>query len=753
MVKRIYAACLLFSSLGIMAQSRQTAIDTTKVVDLDEVNVISTRAGATTPVAHTNVTKEQIAEINTGKDLPYILSMTPSVTTTSDAGNGMGYTTLRVRGVDPSRINITANGIPMNDAESAQVYWVNIPDFASSAENVQIQRGAGTSTNGAGAFGATVNIQTAKLDMKPSFGYDMSGGSYGTHKETFRFASGLLGNHWAVQGRLSNISTDGYIDRASARLGSYFLQAAYYGDNTVVKFITFNGQEKTYHAWNYTSKYEQSLNHRTYNSCGEYYDADGNRHYYENQTDNYHQQHYQLLWNQNIGSMFTLNMGLHLTKGEGYYEQYKANKKLYLFNINEPGDYSTKGDLINQKKMDNDFYGFIASLNFNNKRGMQASLGGGWNKYDGDHFGKVIWAKDVLIQPDFFYYDNNARKYDGNIYGKVNYEFLKGLSAFIDLQYRHASLHMNGLTDDYDEQKNQIIFDERHAYNFFNPKFGLFYQINKHHHVYGNFSIARKEPTRNDFEENIGVNLKAEKLIDWELGYKYQSPTFTAGINLYWMNYTNQFVLTGQLNEIGEMIASNDNSGKSYRAGIELEAAYQPFKWFRWDMNVTFSRNRNKNWTVAATQEDTWEDQGTLNLGETPTSFSPDIIFNNILSFKWKGFKAQFISQYIGKQYMTNTGFDYAKVGDDYVKMTLSDYFTNNLDLSYNFKLKSLKSATVGVTLYNLTSRKYDNNGWAYCEVGKDNNGKAYAWTTDLYESGFAPQAPLHFLAHLSLNF
>ena len=753
MVKRIYAACLLFSSLGMMAQSRQTAIDTTKVVDLDEVNVISTRVGATTPVAHTNVTKEQIAEINTGKDLPYILSMTPSVTTTSDAGNGMGYTTLRVRGVDPSRINITANGIPMNDAESAQVYWVNIPDFASSAENVQIQRGAGTSTNGAGAFGATVNIQTAKLDMKPSFGYDMSAGSYGTHKETFRFASGLLGNHWAVQGRLSNIATDGYIDRASARLGSYFLQAAYYGDNTVVKFITFNGQEKTYHAWNYTSKYEQSLNHRTYNSCGEYYDADGNRHYYENQTDNYHQQHYQLLWNQNIGSMFTLNMGLHLTKGDGYYEQYKANKELYLFNINEPGDYSTKGDLINQKKMDNDFYGFIASLNFNNKRGLQASLGGGWNKYDGDHFGKVIWAKDVLIQPDFFYYDNNAKKYDGNIYGKVNYEFLKGLSAFIDLQYRHASLHMNGLTDDYDEQKNQIIFDERHAYNFFNPKFGLFYQINKHHHVYGNFSIARKEPTRNDFEENLGVDLKAEKLIDWELGYKYQSPTFTAGINLYWMNYTNQFVLTGQLNEIGEMIASNDNSGKSYRAGIELEAAYQPFKWFRWDMNVTFSRNRNKNWTVAATQEDTWADQGTHNLGETPTSFSPETIFNNILSFKWKGFKAQFISQYIGKQYMTNTGFDYAKVGDDYVKMTLSDYFTNNLDLSYNFKLKSLKSATVGVTLYNLTSRKYDNNGWAYCEVGKDNNGKAYAWTTDLYQSGFAPQAPLHFLAHLSINF
>ena len=761
MVKRILASCLICGSLSMMAQSRHHAVDTMKVVDLDEVNVISTRAGATTPVAHTNVSKEQIAELNTGKDLPYILSQTPSVTTTSDAGNGMGYTTLRVRGVDPSRINITANGIPMNDAESAQVYWVNIPDFASSAESVQIQRGAGTSTNGAGAFGATVNIQTARLGTEPSFGYDMSAGSYGTHKETFRFASGLLGDHWAVQGRLSNIATDGYIDRASVRLGSYFLQAAYYGDNTVVKFITFNGQEKTYHAWNYTSKYEQSLYGRTYNSCGEYYGDDGKPHYYDNQTDNYHQQHYQLLWNQDLGSMLKLNLGLHLTKGDGYYEQYKVGKRLYQFNLNQPGDYKTTSDLINQKKMDNDFYGFIGSLNYDNKQGLSAALGGGWNVYDGDHFGKVIWAKDVLIQPDFEYYNNNGKKYDGNLYGKVNYEFLKGLNAFIDLQYRHASIRMNGLTDDYDKSYQQINFNERHAYNFFNPKFGLFYQINPHHHVYGNFSIAHKEPTRNDFEDNIGVNLKAEKLTDWELGYQYRNTQFSAGFNFYLMNYANQFVLTGQLNEIGEMIASNDNSGKSYRAGIELEAAYQPTKWFRWDVNATFSRNRNKDWTVSAvdgiayenSDGDDWNSQGTINLGETKTSFSPEIIFNNILTFNWKGFKAQLQSQYISKQYMTNTGFRYAKVGNEYVKLFLSDYFTNNLDLSYTFKFKGIKSATIGATLYNLTSLKYDNNGWAYCEIGKDANGKAYAWTTDLYKSGFAPQAPIHFMAHLSLNF
>lgn len=746
-------ACLFLGTLSMMAQSKQSAIDTLKVIDLDEVDVISTRAGANTPIAHTNVSKEKIAELNSGKDLPYLLSRTPSVTTTSDAGNGIGYTSLRVRGVDPSRVNITANGIPLNDAESSQVFWVNMPDFASSAENVQIQRGVGTSTNGAGAFGATVNIQSASLGLKPSFGYDMSAGSYGTHKETLRFATGLMGNHWALQGRLSNIGTDGYLDRASVRLNSYFLQAAYYGQNSVVKFITFNGQEKTYHAWNYASKQEQKEYGRTYNSCGAYM-KDGVLHYYDNQTDNYHQQHYQLLWNQRMGHLLKLNVGLHLTKGEGYYEQYKAEKKLWQYNLVEPSN-SIVSDLINQKKMDNDFMGFVSSLSFDNKKNLTASLGGGWNVYDGDHFGKVLWAKDVVVTPNFEYYRNNGKKYDGNIYGKVNYEFLKGLSVYGDLQYRHVSVHMNGLTDDYDDNNNQINFNQRNAYNFLNPKLGLFYQINKQHQAYANFAISHREPTRNDFEEHIGTNLITEKLADWELGYKFLSPKFTAGFNFYMMNYSHQFVLTGQLNEIGEMISSNNNSGKSYRMGVELEAAYQPVDWFRWDVNATFSKNRNKNWTINAVDE-SWNDQGTVSLGSTPTSFSPDIIFNNILSFKWKGMKAQLMSQYIGKQYLTNTGFEYAHVNNqkEAVKLILSDFFTNDIDLSYTFKLKGIKSATIGATLYNITSLKYDNNGWAYNEVGINQaTGKTYAWTTDLYESGFAPQAPIHFMAHLSLNF
>ena len=746
--------------MGMMAQSQYNGL---KEIDLDEVNVISTRVGASTPIAHTNVSKEQIAELNSGKDLPFLLSTTPSVTLSSDAGNGIGYTSLRVRGVDPTRINITANGIPLNDAESATVYWVNIPDFASSAENVQIQRGAGTSTNGAGAFGATVNIQTAKPELRPSFGLDLSGGSYGSNKETFRFSTGLLNGHWAVQGRLSHISSDGYIDRASTQLGSYFLQGGYYGQSTMVKFITFNGQEKTYHAWNYTSKYEQSLYGRTYNSCGEYWDAEGNQHYYKNQTDNYHQQHYQLLWNQILTPALNFNVGLHYTKGDGYYEQYKAGKKPYKFGVEAPQGVK-KTDFINQKRHDSDFYGFIASFNYDNHHGLNACIGGGWNRYTNNHFGKLLWSKDITIPSDFTYYDNNARKLDGNIYGKVNYEFLRGLNAYVDLQYRHTNILMTGSTDEFNSRCQPEIFDNEFRYNFFNPKFGLFYQLNKYNNVYGSFSIAHREPTRNDFEDHPGVNLKAERLLDWELGYKFQSPKFSAGINLYWMNYNNQFVLTGLLNEEGEMIASNDNCGKSYRAGIELEAAYKPVKWFRWDANVTFSRNRNKNWKVSAVDgiayENTldqdypdWIDQGLVNLGDTKTSFSPEVIFNNILTFTWRGFKAQLQSQYVGEQYMTNTGCRYAKTGDNFIKMTLSDYFTNNIDLSYSFKLRGIKSATVGATLYNLTSLKYDNNGWAYCEIGKDANGTPYAWTTDLYESGFAPQAPIHFMAHLSLNF
>ncbi len=736
-----------------------TQLDTLKSVELQNVQVVATRATHKTPVAFTNMSKEQLKAVNFGQDIPYLLSLTPSITMTSDAGNGIGYTSLRVRGTDPSRINITTNGIPMNDAESAQLYWVNMGDFASSVQSMQIQRGVGTSTNGAGAFGATLNMQTENIGVEPFIGLDLSGGSYYSHKQTLRFGTGLLGEHWGIQGRLSNIGSKGYIDRASTKLNSYFLQAGYFSDNTMVKFVTFNGVEETYHAWNYTSKYEQSLYGRRYNSCGEYYDADGNTRYYDNQTDNYHQQNYQLIWNQHLSNVLSLNAALHYTKGQGYYEEYKRKRTLFEYDLDNAMTWATS-DLVRQKKMDNDFYGVIASIQYDNKSNLQATFGGGWNKYDGNHFGLVKWVKspvDALL-PDHKYYDNNTKKTDFNVYGKVTYEFLRGLNAFVDLQYRHVGVKMEGPTDEINWDNNQrIVYNMDESFNFFNPKFGVNYDITPNHKVYASYAIAHKEPTRNNFENNINAELempKAERLNDLEIGYKYQSTLFSAGVNFYWMNYKDQFVLTGEIDKIGEAITRNVD--KSYRLGVEVEAALKPVDWFRWDVNATWSKNRVKGITVQLT------DKSIADLGDQPLAFSPEWIANNIFTFNYKGLNASIQSQYIGEQYMTNTGFKSYKTLDDNgqptdVSMMLDGHFVTNIDLSYNFKLPKLgiKDATIGVTLYNLFSAEYDNNGWAAPAYEKE-NGKVVAtgWgTSDLYEAGFAPSAPFNMMAHLSVNF
>ena len=736
-----------------------TQLDTLKSVELQDVQVVSTRASRKTPMAFTDMNKEQLKAVNYGKDVPFLLSLTPSVTMTSDAGNGIGYTTLRVRGTDPSRINITANGIPMNDAESAQLFWVNMGDFASSVQSMQIQRGVGTSTNGSGAFGASLNMQTENIGVEPYFGVDLSGGSYYSHKQTLRFGTGLINEHWGIQGRLSNIGSKGYLDRASTKLNSYFLQAGYFGDNTMVKFITFNGVEETYHAWNYTSKYEQSLYGRTYNSCGEYYDADGNKRYYDNQTDNYHQQNYQLIWNQRFSNVLSLNAALHYTKGEGYYEEYKRKRTLYEYDLDNAMTWATS-DLVRQKKMDNDFYGVVASIQYDNKSNLQATLGGGWNKYDGKHFGLVKWVKspvDALL-PDHKYYDNNTKKTDFNVYGKVTYGLFAGLNAYVDLQYRHVGVKMEGPTDEINWDNNQrIVYNMDESFNFFNPKFGLNYDITPNHKVYASYAIAHKEPTRNNFENNINAELempKAERLNDLELGYKYQSKVFTAGANFYWMDYKDQFVLTGEIDKIGEAITRNVD--KSYRLGVEIEAALKPVDWFRWDVNATWSKNQVKGITVKLT------DKSVVDLGDQPLAFSPDWIVNNIFTFNYKGLNASIQSQYISEQYMTNTGFKSYKTLDNNgqptdVSMMLDGHFVTNIDLSYNFKLPKLgiKDATIGVTLYNLFSAEYDNNGWAAPAYEKE-NGKVVAtgWgTSDLYEAGFAPSAPFNMMAHLSVNF
>ena len=745
--------------LGTVMTVQAEEMDSLKNVELQDVQVVATRATKKTPMAFTNMNKEQLKAVNYGQDVPYLLSLTPSVTMTSDAGNGIGYTSLRVRGTDPSRINITANGVPMNDAESAQLYWVNMGDFASSVQSMQIQRGVGTSTNGAGAFGATINMQTENIGTEPFVGIDLSAGSYYSHKETLRFGTGLLGGHWGIQGRLSNIGSKGYIDRASTKLNSYFLQAGYFGDNTMVKFITFNGVEETYHAWNYTSKYEQALYGRTYNSCGEYYDEDGNTRYYDNQTDNYHQQNYQLIWNQRLSDVLNLNAALHYTKGDGYYEEYKRKRTLLEYDL-DPQETWEKSDLVRQKKMDNYFYGVVASLNYNNRKNLQATFGGGWNRYNGDHFGYVTWVKSPVapLQPNHKYYDDNTKKTDFNVYGKVTYDFLPGLNAYVDMQYRHVGIKMVGPTDEINWDTNKrIVYDMKVSYDFFNPKFGLNYNITSNHKVYASYAIAHKEPTRNNFQNSLNAELdqpKAERLNDLEVGYKYQSQLFTAGANLYWMNYKDQFVLTGEIDKIGEAITRN--LPDSYRLGVELEAALKPVDWFRWDVNATWSKNRVKGITVQLM------DGGVADLGNQPLAFSPDFILNNILTFSYRGLKASVQSQYVSEQYLTNTGFKSYQTQDDNgqlinVGMMLEGHFTTNVDLSYNFRMPKLgmKDVTVGLTLYNLFSAKYDNNGWAAPAFVKQGDKViATGWgESDQYEAGFAPSAPFNLMAHLSVNF
>lgn len=744
MNRKMYASCLMLLSLGMNAKEIET--DSLRTVELDDVNIMSTRATKTTPVAFTNISGEQIEKVNFGQDLPYLLSMTPSAITTSDAGGGIGYTTLRVRGVDATRINVTANGIPINDAESHSVFWVNLPDLASSVKDIQVQRGAGTSTNGAGAFGASVNLQTGHSSLKPYAEFSGSYGSFNTHKETVKVGTGLIGDHWTFDARLSNISTDGYIDRASVGLNSYYLQGAYYTDNTSVKLITFAGKERTYHAWNYASKEEMAEYGRKYNSCGYMYtDENGVAHYYDDQTDNYVQKNWQLLVNHTFSPAWNLNVGLHYTKGDGYYQEYKDGRTLVEYALQpfmQDGALVDESDLVRKKAMDNHFGGGVFSLNYKDER-LNASLGGALNRYEGDHFGKVLWVKNYagMLSPDHEYYRNVGTKTDGNVYLKADYSLTDNLNAYADLQYRHIDYTIEGNNDKWNSVTNDGLqrLDIDDTFDFFNPKFGLSWQINDHNRVFGSFSVAQKEPTRNNYTDGkLLEHPKAERLLDYELGYVFANKWLNIGANLYYMDYKDQLVLTGELNEIGEPVAAN--VPESYRMGVELMAGVKLDCGFTWDINATLSKNRVKDFTETL-YEDEWVggEQWTTKKGDTHIAFSPDFILNNQFGYNYKGFSASLQSQYVSKQYMSNA---------DCENHVLDAYFVSNLNLAYTFKLPSLKSVTVGCTVYNLFNEEYENNGYAGSGFYYDGDQRVrYDY------AGYAAQAGTNFLAHLTLKF
>ena len=743
-MKKMMMMAVALLGAGFPVHAQTSAKDSLKVINLQEVQVVSTRATAKTPVAFTNIGKAELKKVNFGQDIPYLLSITPSTLTTSDAGSGIGYTTLRVRGTDGTRINITVNGIPMNDAESHNLFWVNMPDFSSSVKDMQVQRGAGTSTNGAGAFGASVNMQTEGASMKPYAEFNGSYGSFNTHKETVKVGTGLLNNHWTFDARLSNIGTDGYIDRASVNLNSYYLQGGYFAENTSVKLIAFAGKEKTYHAWGYATKAEMEEHGRRYNPCGEYTGDDNEKHYYADQMDNYLQKNYQLLFNHTFSTAWNLNVALHYTKGDGYYEEYKEDRSFVEYGLKPfttDGKEISESDLVRQKKMDNKFGGGVFSLNYTNHR-LTASLGGGINQYRGNNFGKVTWVKNYIgaLSPDHEYYRNQSKKTDGNIYLKASYDLTGGLSAYADLQYRHIDYTIDGANDKYDWNKSALrplAVDKK--FDFFNPKVGLNWNINSNHRVYASFSVAQKEPTRNNYTDGDPDSYpKAEKLLDYEAGYTFANHWLTAGANFYYMDYTDQLVLTGALNDIGE--ALTENVPDSYRMGIELMLGIKPCKWFQWDINATWSKNRIKNFVENIPIYDGWNllDVVSVSHKSTRIAFSPDFLLNNRFAFTYQGFEAALQSQFVGKQYMTNAEVE---------ALTLDKYFVSNLNLAYTFKpRKVVKEVTMGVTVYNLFNEEYENNGWASSSYDKDVNHR-------IDSAGYAAQAGTNVMAHVSFRF
>lgn len=737
MKKVILFTGIFMAGVSLFAQQKQDSI---RVVHLQEVQVQSTRAASKTPMAYANVGGEEIKKQNFGQDIPFLLSLTPSLITTSDAGAGVGYTGFRIRGTDASRINVTTNGIPLNDSESHGVYWVNMPDFASSLEDLQIQRGVGSSTNGAGAFGATVNMKTENASVNPYSEVNGSYGSFNTSKATFKIGSGLLNNHWAFDARLSNIHSDGFVDRAKTDLSSYFAQGAYFSKNTVVKLVTFGGKEKTYHAW-YGIPKDSLTTNRTYNPAGDM----GNGKYYDNQTDNYNQTHYQLILSHVFNDNLNLNAALHYTKGFGYYEEYKTGRTLANYGLKDfsfNGNTISESDLVQQKWLDNDFGGAVFSFNYQ-KDQLSATLGGGLNRYLGDSFGKIMWVKGYVGDDNFApgqeYYRSKGDKSDGNVYAKATYELLKGLNAYADVQYRHIDYTIKGQNDKYDSKtKAMQALDIHQTFNFFNPKFGIFYQIDGANQLYASYAVGHREPTRSNYTDAVNSQSpKSEKLGDLELGYTYADKFLSLGANVYFMNYKDQLILNGQINDVGEALTTN--IAKSFRSGIELMAGIKFTNWLKWSGNVTFSKNEIKDYTEYV---DNWVSgvQEVHNLGNTPIAFSPNVTAGSLFTGSFGSLEAAFQSNFVGKQYLDNSGSN---------DRALNQYLVDNLRLSYLLRVKTVKDVRLSLLVNNLFNVKYESNGWVYSYYDNDNKGVLQRYQMD----GYYPQAGINVLASLSLKF
>ena len=719
----------------------------------DEVINFSTKANELTPTTYTDVSKEKIQERNLGLDLPILLNFTPSMVTTSDAGAGVGYTGMRIRGSDATRINVTLNGIPINDSESHGVYWVNMPDLSSSLDKIQIQRGVGTSSNGAAAFGATVNLQSSGLSENAFAQINQTVGSFNTLKTNAQFNTGLIKNNFNFEGRLSHITSEGYIDRAQSDLYSYFLTGGYYGAKTTLKVLLFGGQEETYQSWYGTP--EARLNNdptalqAVIDQGGEYgspaqidnllsSDRKFNYYLYDNEIDHYEQDHYQLHLNHAFNNDLNLAISGHYTHGEGYFEQYRSKDAFTdygLGNVTIGDSTITQTDLIRRRWLDNDFYGFTYAFNYN-KDNLLMTLGGGYNTYKGSHFGEIIWseyASTSAIRDR--YYEGSSTKNDFNVFLKTNYQLSSKVNLFGDLQIRTIDYETEGTDDDLSN------YQIRTKYSFFNPKFGLTYVLNAHFQLYGSFAVANREPVRTDFIDAplrfnaMGDIPSHEQLQNLELGFRGNLDNIHLETNLYLMDYTNQLILTGAVNDVGSAIRVN--TPDSYRAGLEIVLGMNLTDQWNWGFNVALSRNKINKFTEVVFDYHFTDERYIVEneFTNTDIAFSPNVVMGNDITFSHQGFSAQLLTKFVGNQFLDNTSNE---------DRMIESYFINDLRLAYQLQAFGMQKIEFTFLINNLLNVTYESNGYTW----------GYLYDGSLYQqNNYYPQAGINFLTGISLKF
>ena len=719
-MKRILLAVFLISNVISSQEIINDTLPTTRQ-DLDEVIVKGIRAKFSSPISYSNIYKEKLKNKNLGQDLPILLNFLPSVVTTSDAGAGIGYTGIRVRGVSPQSTNITINGIPFNDPESMGTFWVNLPDFTSSVQSLQLQRGIGTSTNGSGAFGASINILTDNISQTPYTEISSSFGSFNTRKNTIKFSTGKINDVFEFSGRFSKIDSDGYVDRAFSDLKSYFIQGTYLKGSTLIKAISFAGHEKTYQSW-YGLTMDQLKENRRQNPYT-----------YENEIDNYKQDHYQLHWNEKINNFWSFNLGLNYTYGRGYFEQYREDDNIDTYggivssDTNLNGEKTGTTDLIRRRWLDNDFYVFNSSLNFV-KNKIDLTISSSYSSYVGDHFGEVIWARTFSSNGKIRdrYYEGLGEKKDLSFFTKLLYSIDEKIEFYSDLQYRNVKYNTSGTTSDL----VNMVIDK--SYGFFNPKIGLSYKLNLNSLLYVSYARANREPNRTDYESN--PDIQPERLNDIEFGWRLRNKNMSLNLNSYFMLYDEQLILTGEIDDVGNPIRTN--SGSSYRIGLEIENRINISELFSFETNLTLSSNKNKNIFSMV-------DGALYNYGKTNISFSPSFVGSNAIIYQpSEKISLSLLSKYVGKQYMGNT---------DQPNSILESYFVNDININYLLKPEKIfQSISINFLINNILNKEYISNGYYYTY---DDTWSVPGQIKTLDGAGYYPQATRNFLAGLVFEF